>query len=126
MERRLLSHLHMIRSSNILRMAVIGQGHFAQAAVLPAIEQLPDVELAALVSGSDHKLGELGARYGVKTLVHYAELDELLATRTVDAVYIAVPNDLHAEMTLVAARHVVGRQLVDAARANSRLRKSLT
>ncbi len=88
-------------------MAVIGQGYFAQAAVLPAIEQLDDVELTALVSGSDHKLHELGARYGVKTLVHYDDLDELLASHRVDAVYIAVPNDLHAEMTMVAARHGV-------------------
>jgi glucose-fructose oxidoreductase len=98
--------MRRVRSAH-LRMAVIGQGHFAQAAVLPAIEQLDEVELAALVSGSDQKLDELGQRYGVKTLVHYDDLDELLATRTIDAVYIAVPNDLHAEMALVAARHGV-------------------
>ena len=88
-------------------MAVIGQGHFAQAAVLPAIDQLEDVELTALVSGSDHKLHELGAMYGVKTLAHYDDLDALLAAGKVDAVYIAVPNDMHAEMTMVAARHGV-------------------
>ena len=88
-------------------MAVIGQGHFAQVAVLPAIEQLDDVELTALVSASDHKLHELGDRYGVRKLVHYEDLDELLATGEIDAVYIAVPNDLHAEMTLIAARHGV-------------------
>jgi glucose-fructose oxidoreductase len=88
-------------------MAVIGQGHFAQAAVLPAIDELDDVELAALVSGSDHKLQELGEMYGVRTLAHYDELDNLLASGKVDAVYIAVPNDLHAEMTLIAARHGV-------------------
>jgi predicted dehydrogenase len=88
-------------------MAVIGQGHFAQAAVLPAIAQLDDVELAALVSGSDHKLDELGERYGVQTLAHYDELDPLLASGQIDAVFIAVPNDLHAEMTLIAARHGV-------------------
>ncbi len=86
-------------------MAVIGQGHFAQAAVLPAIEQLDDVELTALVSGSDRKLDELGERYGVAERVHYDQLDQLLASKKVDAVYIAVPNDLHAELTLVAARH---------------------
>ena len=90
-----------------LRIAVIGQGHFAQHAVLPAIDQLEDVELAALVSGSDHKLKELGDMYGVTTLAHYDELDALLASRKVDAVYIAVPNDMHAEMTLIAARHGV-------------------
>lgn len=88
-------------------MAVIGQGHFAQAAVLPAIEQLDDVELTALVSGSDHKLDELGEMYGVRSRAHYDELDELLARGTIDAVYIAVPNDLHAEMTVIAARHGV-------------------
>jgi len=88
-------------------MAVIGQGHFAQAAVLPAIEQLDDVELGALVSGSRHKLDELATRYGARTACHYDDLDALLASGRIDAVYIAVPNDLHAEMTLVAARHGV-------------------
>jgi predicted dehydrogenase len=88
-------------------MAVIGQGHFAQVAVLPAIEQLDDIELTALVSGSRHKLEELGQRYGVRTLTDYDGLDSLLASGRVDAVYIAVPNDLHAEMTVIAARHGV-------------------
>src|SRR4051812_32965519 len=99
--------LRMSRVTKRLRMAVVGQGHFAQAAVLPAIEQLDDIELTALVSGSDHKLDELGERYGVRTLSHYDELDRLLSMGTIDAVYIAVPNDLHAEMTLIAARNGV-------------------
>ena len=104
-EHGLLSRWSMSRAR--LRMAVIGQGHFAQAAVLPAIDQLDDVELAALVSGSDNKLQELGKLYGVRQLAHYDDLDELLASGKIDAVYIAVPNDLHAEMTLIAARHGV-------------------
>src|ERR1041384_7815486 len=87
----------MSRSSSSVRIAVIGLGHFAQAAVLPAIEQLADVELTALVSGSRHKLDELGRRYGVRALCSYDGLDELLGTGAVDAVYVAVPNDLHAE-----------------------------
>jgi len=88
-------------------MAVIGQGHFAQAAVLPAIEQLEDVELTALVSGSEHKLDELGEHYGVRHRCHYDQLGSLLASGAIDAVYIAMPNDHHAEMTLIAARHGV-------------------
>jgi glucose-fructose oxidoreductase len=97
----------MSRPSSSFRIAAIGLGHFAQAAVLPAIAQLADVELAALVSGSRHKLDELGKRYGVTARYGYDQLDELLAGGTIDAVYIAVPNDLHAELTLVAARHNV-------------------
>ncbi len=88
-------------------MAVIGQGHFAQAAVLPAIAQLHDIELAALVSGSPHKLEELGNRYGVKHRATYDDLDSLLSANVVDAVYIALPNDLHAQTTVAAARHGV-------------------
>src|SRR6476619_1319429 len=56
-----------------LRIAVVGQGHFAQAAVLPAIEQLDDIELTALVSGSDDWVREMGDRYGVRTLARYSE-----------------------------------------------------
>jgi len=90
-----------------LRIAAIGLGHFAQVAVLPAITQLADVALVALVSGSRHKLDELGQRYGVRVRCAYDHLDDLLASGAVDAVYIAVPNDLHAELTLIAARHGV-------------------
>ncbi len=88
-------------------MAVTGLGHFAQVAVLPAIEQLDDVELVALISGTPQKLEELGNRYGVAIRRRYDELDTLLASGTVDALYVAVPNDMHAEMTLIAARHGV-------------------
>ncbi len=97
----------MSRSLSKLKIGVVGLGHFAQSAVLPAIEQLPDVELTALVSGSRHKLEELGKCYGVRALHPYDRLDELLASGAVDAVYIAVPNDLHAELTVVAARNGV-------------------
>jgi glucose-fructose oxidoreductase len=90
-----------------LRIAVIGQGHFAQSAVLPALEQHEHVELGALVSGSPNKLAELGKRYRVEQCVPYDGLDTLLAGGAIDAVYIAVPNDLHAQMALVAARHGV-------------------
>ncbi|HEY0254416.1 MAG TPA: Gfo/Idh/MocA family oxidoreductase, partial [Kofleriaceae bacterium] len=95
---------HMTRAPK-LRMAVIGQGYFAQAAILPAIEQLEDVELTALISGSPHKLHELGERYGVRSLVTYDQIDTLFASGKVDAVYIAVPNDLHAQTAILAARH---------------------
>src|SRR4051812_4648894 len=97
----------MNRSSSNVRIAMVGLGHFAQAAVLPAIAQLSDVDLVALVSGSRHKLDELGQRYGVRARYPYDRLDELLASGAVDAVYVAVPNDVHAELTVVAARHNV-------------------
>lgn len=54
-------------STSPLRIGVIGQGYFAQAAILPALAQLEGVEIAALVSGSKNKLQELGERYPARS-----------------------------------------------------------
>jgi predicted dehydrogenase len=87
-----------------LRFAVVGLGHIAQAAVLPAFRHARrDAELAALVSDTPAKLKALGRRYKIRRLVSYAGADELFASGEIDAVYIAVPNTLHAEWTLRAA-----------------------
>jgi predicted dehydrogenase len=87
-----------------LRFAVVGLGHIAQAAILPAFKHArPHVELAAFVSDTPAKLRQLGKRYGVKLLSSYAQADELFASGAIDAVYIALPNTLHAEWTIRAA-----------------------
>jgi glucose-fructose oxidoreductase len=90
-----------------IRFAVVGLGHFAQAAVLPAIHRQRGVELTALVSGTDDKLDALGKRYKVARLCGYEEYDALLASGAVDAVYVTVPNDLHCDAVVRAARRGV-------------------
>jgi glucose-fructose oxidoreductase len=87
-----------------VRFAVIGLGHIAQAAVLPAFSHARGfVELNALVSGSPAKLKQLGKRYRVRQLFSYGEAPELFASGEIDAVYIALPNSLHAAWTIRAA-----------------------
>lgn len=89
-----------------IRYAVIGLGHIAQAAVLPAFGHARrNSVLSALVSGSPKKLRALGSRYGVKRLCNYEEADELLGSGQLDAVYIALPNDQHREWAVRAARY---------------------
>jgi glucose-fructose oxidoreductase len=88
-----------------VRYAVLGLGHIAQAAVLPAFKHARrNSVLAALVSGEEKKLKQLGRRYGVKRLCGYDEVDELFRSGEIDAVYIALPNDMHKEYTIRAAR----------------------
>ena len=89
-----------------VRYAVVGLGHIAQAAVLPAFAHASrNSELAALVSDDATKLGTLGKRYGVPAGARfgYEQYDECLASG-IDAVYIALPNHLHREYTERAAR----------------------
>ena len=83
---------------------MIGLGHFAQSAILPAFRYLDDVELVALVSGSPRKRAELGARYEVDDAVDYADMPALLARGGVDAMYVATPPDQHAAHVIACAR----------------------
>jgi predicted dehydrogenase len=86
-----------------LRFAVVGLGHIAQTAVLPAFRHARrDARLTALVSGDELKLRRLGKRYGVTNLFDYGEYDALLGSELIDAVYIALPNSLHADFALRA------------------------
>lgn len=90
-----------------LRFAAAGLGHFMQVAGLPALARLRGAELSALVSGTPEKLDRLGRRYKVPHRVGYDDYDALLESGDVDAVYIALPPDLHAEYTVRAAERGV-------------------
>ncbi len=86
------------------RYAVVGLGHIAQVAVLPAFAHAANSELAALVSGDDAKLRELSRRYRVPHTYSYDQYDQCLRDGHIDAVYIALPNSMHCEYTTRAAR----------------------
>jgi glucose-fructose oxidoreductase len=121
-------------SKRKIRYAVVGLGHISQVAVLPAFAHAREsCELAALVSGNNEKLQELGKKYGVQHLYGYADLERCLKEAAIDAVYIALPNHLHRDFTVRAARagaHVLCekpmavtaedcRQMIDACRENN-------
>lgn len=94
----------MSGESHQVRFAVVGLGHFAQAAILPAFAHAADkAKLAALVTGDDTKAQELGRKYEVPTF-DYDEYDRLCASGSIDAVYIALPNSRHREYAERAAR----------------------
>jgi predicted dehydrogenase len=90
--------------SEKIRYAVVGLGHIAQVAVLPAFAHAENSVLAALVSDDPEKLEKLGRKYRVKNRYAYAQYDECLESGAVDAVYIALPNHLHREYSERAAR----------------------
>jgi glucose-fructose oxidoreductase len=83
---------------------VVGLGHIAQVAVLPGFKNAKNSELTGLVSGSREKLAKLGKKYGVESMWTYDEYEDCLHSGGVDAVFIALPNDLHREYTVRAAR----------------------
>jgi predicted dehydrogenase len=85
-----------------IRYAVVGLGHIAQVAMIPAFKHAKrNSELAAVVSGDRTKRDEIARRYRVEAF-DYDDYDECL--QMVDAVYIALPNSMHEEYTIRAAR----------------------
>ena len=88
----------------LIRYAVVGLGHIAQVAVLPAFGNARrNSRLVAIVSGDPEKRAEVGKKYGVERAYTYEQYDECLAS-DIDAVYIALPNHLHREYAERAAR----------------------
>jgi glucose-fructose oxidoreductase len=92
------------RHGKRVRYAVVGLGHIAQNAILPAFKHAArNSELAALVSSDPTKLEKLGRKYGVRSLYSYEQFGDCLESGNIDAVYIALPNHLHHPYTIAAA-----------------------
>ena len=76
-------------------------GHF-----MPACKMSQKSKVTALVSGHRPKADKMAAEYGVpaKNIYNYQNYDEIAHNQDIDAVYIALPNNMHAEYTIRAAR----------------------
>ena len=91
------------RGSRRIGYAVAGLGHIAQTAVLPAFKNARNSRLVALISDDEEKREKLARRYRCDAY-SYEQYEECLRRQDVDAVYIALPNTLHAEYTVRAAQ----------------------
>ena len=110
-----------------IRCGVIGCGQIAYDKVMPALGMARNMELVALSDPDTTRLERAQAAY--PKAKSYSQMEDLLADESVQAVYIATPNFLHASQTVAAAsagKHVLvekpmainaeeGREMVEAA-----------
>jgi predicted dehydrogenase len=105
-----------------LRIGILGAARIAPAALLRPAASVDGVEVVAVAARSRDRAARLAGRYGVsKALGGYAEL---LADPDVDAVYIPLPNGLHADWTqraLAAGKHVLCEKPLTANEAEAQL-----
>lgn len=100
--------------------AVVGIGGLTQSDILPAFAKTKRARLTALVSGDLQKAAQFAKKYGVpeKGLYTYDTFDKIADNPDIDAVYIVLPNNLHAEFTIRA--HKAGKHvLVEKPMANT-------
>ncbi len=86
-----------------IRYGVVGLGHIAQVAVLPAFAKAKkNSVLTALVTDDPKKATKISKKYKVPAVYSYEQYDELLRSDVVDALYICLPNNMHTEFTVRA------------------------
>src|SRR5438270_193917 len=90
-----------------VRVGLIGSGFVADLHAA-AFKLLPEAEVVAVASPTSGKAKRFAQHHGIPQA--FENYRDLLALKEVDLVTVAIPNDLHAEATLAAAKagkHVV-------------------
>ena len=91
-----------------LRIGVLGAARIAPAALMRPARAIDGVEVTAVAARDPQRARRFAARYGIATV--HPDYAAVLADPDVDAVYIPLPNGLHAEWTLAAlaaGKHVL-------------------
>lgn len=81
---------------------VLGPGFIATQAVIPAIQRSLNSRVHALASRDRARAQQLASQWKIEHV--YGDYQELLDDPSIDAVYIALPNHLHRDWTIQAAR----------------------
>ncbi|MFK4874604.1 Gfo/Idh/MocA family protein [Novosphingobium sp. ZW T3_23] len=86
--------------------AVVGLGYYATRQIMPNFAGCEHSRLVALVSGTPAKLEQYGAQYGIPASHRYSydQFDAIRDNPDIDAVYVVLPNSLHAEYSIRAAQ----------------------
>lgn len=87
-----------------VRYAFVGLGDIAQEAMLPGVAHTGNSEVTAFVTSDPEKARRVGEQYGVTDTYGYEQFDALLASGTIDAIYLATPNWRHAEFAIPALK----------------------
>ena len=85
-----------------VRWGLVGLGWVAADFVVPAMVKSAGSQLAACLGSSPAKGQAFAARFGVARV--HTDLEALMHDPDIDAVYIALPNALHHQAVLAAAR----------------------
>ncbi|MFP9098211.1 Gfo/Idh/MocA family protein [Flavobacterium sp. RHBU_24] len=94
-----------------LNIAVCGLGIYGNL-VAKALQTSQYCTLAGIVTGTPAKAKEWKAKYNIaeKNIYNYTNFDKILSNKDIDLVYVTLPNSMHKEFTIRAAKagkHVI-------------------
>jgi len=86
-----------------VRWGIIGTARIGETAFIPALRQTERGELVAVASRSQSSADAFAQKHEIPQAL--ATYEALLASDEIDAIYNPLPNTMHAEWTIAAARH---------------------
>jgi len=95
-----------------LGVALVGLGNYATNQLAPALQGTKLCKLAGIVTGTPAKIDVWRERYGIPeaNVYNYETFDSIAENPDIDIVYVVLPNSMHADFTIRAAKagkHVI-------------------
>ncbi len=92
--------------------AIVGLGEYALNSLIPALKETKHCYLTSIVSDEEDTVKEVAKKNNLpsKNIYTYENFDEIISNDDVQIVYIVVPNSLHRNFTIRAAKagkHVI-------------------
>ena len=86
--------------------AIVGLGGYGLGVIIPQFANCAHSRLAAVVSGDPAKAHRVAAEHGLpeSSIYSYESFDRIRDNPDVDIVYVCLPNSMHAEYVIRAAR----------------------
>ncbi|GAB3033889.1 Gfo/Idh/MocA family protein [Spirosoma pulveris] len=99
-------------STRKLGIALVGLGQYSEGQLAPALEKTTNCRLAGIVTGTPDKAEKWKSKYNIpdKNVYDYKTFDKIVDNPDIDIVYVVLPNSMHAEYTIRAAKagkHVI-------------------
>ena len=103
---RLPAQLDAAEDSSPIGYAIIGLGRISMQHFMPGVKGSSKCKITGLVSGHREKAEKMAAEYGVpaKSIYTYENMDGIAGNKDIHAVYVALPNSMHAEYTIRSAK----------------------
>ena len=95
-----------------LGVALVGLGNYSAGQLAPALLETKYCYLAGIVTGTKAKESIWSKKYNIpeKNIYNYNNFDTIVDNEDIDIVYVVLPNSMHAEYTIRAAKagkHVI-------------------
>lgn len=92
--------------------ALVGLGQYSTNELAPALQETEHCYLAGIVTGTPSKAEAWKKKYNIpdKNIYSYDTFDQIANNKNIDIVYVVLPNAMHAEYTIRAAKakkHVI-------------------